>query len=681
MLGVAATVGALAWGILAATRLRGPCPLTERLGLGLALGVALELWLPFLLALAFGVRGGGIASLWVTAALVGLEARRNRSGRRSLVAQVRASLAPGQRAGAIALVLATLAFTAFASYLSWTHSLRERPDGLWTAGYGFGDQAMHATFASSFLHGANLAPPVYPLYAGWPMTYPFVPDFEAASLAGLSVTSSGLSLGNAFALSLAVALVALFLLIVSLARRWTGRGAATGLVAAALFFASGGLGAWEIVTKLLGGASFGFELMARDITQIADHGLVLNNVTTGILLPARNAAFGMALGTAALVLWTRLLDEREAGRESRLEGAVGGVLVGLLPMVHTHSFLALALVGAAWALATLPRGWRAALEWRWALVPLGVVALPQVLWVAHGLHGATSFSDWQPGWESDAFASLIEPKATGLGPGAHVAPRFLFLGLFGTGVVSWLWFWLKNAGVFGALALGSYIFGSSRERTLAAPFAALFFLANLGHIQPWSHDNVKLFAWVWLAFAPLVAGLLARAWAKDLAGKALAVQALALALATGTLALAREAQLESRDAQGQQVAGIRLLDSRAVHFADEVREKTPRDAVILTASNHNHPVPMLAGRTVALGYKGWLWPHGVDYARREGEVARIYSGKPDARALLERIGVGWIVVGPDERAEFRDLNERALAKLAAGPPFVSGLYHLYKVAP
>lgn len=648
MAGVAALAIALAWGTLAATRLGGSRTLAERLGLGIALGLALELWLPFLLAVPLGVRAGSIAALWVSCGLLGFEVGRNRAGGQLLADEVRARLAPGRLVPSLAHASVLSVSAAFLAFLAGTHSLWSRPDGLWTAGYGFGDTAMHATFARSFLHGPGVAPPRYPLFSGWAMTYPFAPDFAVASLESL-----GLSLGGAFGLTLALALVAVLLLLVSLARRWTGRGAIVGLAAAALFFASGGLSAWEVAARLLTGTDPWTAVTTNDITQLADSGYVLNNVTNGILLPARNAAFGMALGAAALVLLIRVVDE---GRAARGDGVVGGVLVGLLPMVHTHSFLALGLVATSWAVTSLASRRREALGelrlWASVLVPIGVVALPQVLWVAWGLRGAASFSSAQLGWESNAFP----PGATGL-----AAIR--------AGVLAWLWFWLKNAGLFGVLSVAAFALGTPRERALAAPFALVFFLCNLGHLQPWSHDNVKLFAWVWLAFAPLVAGLLARAWRHDLPGKALAVQGLVLACATGALVLAREATLE-----------IRLVGTDAIEFADQVRAKTGPEDVILTANAHNHPVPMLAGRVVVLGYKGWLWPHGVPYQEREAQVERIYTAKKDARALLDSLGVGWVVVGPDERTEYPSLDERAIARICGGePPLLFGIYHLYRV--
>jgi hypothetical protein len=631
MLGVVALGLALAWGVIQLSPKLVPAPTSERIGLGLALGLAASLWAPFVFALGLGLVGGAIAAMALFLVLIARDVARDRAAWRERLSRWRRPLA-GVGTPDLALLAATGAFATLAGSLCYTHSLRARPGGLWTAGYAYGDLAMHATFANSFLYGGNLAPPRYPLCAGWPMSYPFVPDFQVASL-----TSLGLNLGAAFGLTLAVALVVLFLNVVSLARRIrSSDSVVSALVVAALFFASGGLGFWEVVAAATHGATFEQAVLARDLTNTPEDGLVLNNVVTGILVPARNAAFGMALGAAALVAALRFLDEEL--RPTRL-AILGGALAGSLPLIHSHSFLAVGGIVLVWALSSAAPRELALKRWAWLFVPLGLVALPQVLWIRHGLAGAEGFVQWRPGWESDA-----------TGPGG------------------WLLFWFKNTGVAGVLAVAGLLVAPPRERILALPFVGIFVACNLGQFQPWSHDSVKLFAWVELAGAVLGASALAKLWGRDTAGKALAVQAFLLAVATGTLALGREVTLD-----------VPLMDQAAVQFASVVRERTPPGAVFLTSTHHNHPVPVLAGRTVVLGYKGWVWPHGVPFGDREVEVEAIYRAKPEARALLEKLGVDWVVVGPDEEQEFPGLKEAFFRGIALEPPVVSGPYRIYRV--
>jgi hypothetical protein len=61
------------------------------------------------------------------------------------------------------------------------------------------------------------------------------------------------------------------------------------------------------------------------------------------------------------------------------------------------------------------------------------------------------------------------------------------------------------------------------------------------------------------------------------------------------------------------------------------------------------------------------------------DAKEIYEGKPAARALLDRYRVDWVCVGPPEHVQWKNLDERSIAKLALEPPLVYGDYRLYRV--
>jgi uncharacterized membrane protein len=48
-----------------------------------------------------------------------------------------------------------------------------------------------------------------------------------------------------------------------------------------------------------------------------------------------------------------------------------------------------------------------------------------------------------------------------------------------------------------------------------------------------------------------------------------------------------------------------------------------------------------------MAYRGWLWSQGYDYAAAERDVARMLETADTA--LLDRYGVDYAVLGPDER--------------------------------
>jgi len=89
-------------------------------------------------------------------------------------------------------------------------------------------------------------------------------------------------------------------------------------------------------------------------------------------------------------------------------------------------------------------------------------------------------------------------------------------------------------------------------------------------------------------------------------------------------------------------------------------------------------VPMVAGRRIVLGYRGWLWTYGLDVAPVLADVRAIYAGAAGAEELLRRYRVDYVVVGPGER-ESLHADEAFFA--ARYPLLVSrGAYRVFRVA-
>jgi hypothetical protein len=96
-------------------------------------------------------------------------------------------------------------------------------------------------------------------------------------------------------------------------------------------------------------------------------------------------------------------------------------------------------------------------------------------------------------------------------------------------------------------------------------------------------------------------------------------------------------------------------------MAETVKLKTPARAIFLTAFNHNHWLPALTGRQIIMGYPGWLWTYGIDYLPRQNEVDQIYLGSLQAKTLIEKYDLDYVVIGPDEKTTFPQLNEAYFA--------------------
>ncbi len=121
--------------------------------------------------------------------------------------------------------------------LLFVHTLSTDGAGNLNAGFltVWADWAQHLTTASSFAVGHNL-PPQNPLFSGQALRYPFLPDFQSATLVTL-----GASPAAALALPGALLAICITLLVVAVAVR-LGVGVGAGVIAAAICLIGGGLG-------------------------------------------------------------------------------------------------------------------------------------------------------------------------------------------------------------------------------------------------------------------------------------------------------------------------------------------------------------------------------------------------------------------------------------------------------
>jgi len=74
-------------------------------------------------------------------------------------------------------------------------------------------------------------------------------------------------------------------------------------------------------------------------------------------------------------------------------------------------------------------------------------------------------------------------------------------------------------------------------------------------------------------------------------------------------------------------------------------------AVFAVGLQHNHPIPVLAGRRVVASYPAWVWSHGLSAEQRERDLRAVFALAPAATDLLAAYGVDYVVVGPNEREQ------------------------------
>jgi hypothetical protein len=503
---------------------------------------------------------------------------------------------PRPAMGAFALIVLAVFALRFAIF--WAGAYRYDDSGLHAANTGlWADWALHIGDVSSFVYGQNF-PPQHPRYIGEPYAYHYLTSVTAAAM---------VKLGAKIPFSLALQSFLLTLLILlgvwAFARRITGRSGAAAL-AVSLFFLGGTLG-WLLVARDLDATK---QFWATIINSPWSHpaqeqaNFRFQNLYFSLLQPQRSFLYGVPI--ALLVLSLLHAGVREGRRGAFI---LAGAVAGLLPFASLSTLLSLALITPFLFLLFPSRNWIAYFG-LWT-----AVAAPQ-LWIQQGGGaGAASAFRVQLGW---------------------IAPPD-----------PWIWFWLKNSGIFIPLLILALLDRSLLDRTgrrFLLAFMPAFALANIFVFQPWDWDNTKVLLYWYLGGAIAVSALLARAWTTRLAKVAVITALLTLTL-SGLLVhlnqfLGRERTL--------------LLTAEELEIARMVRERTAPGSVFAVGLQHNHPVPMLSGRKVLMSYPGWLWSQGYDYAARERDLREIFALAPRAQEHIQRYGIDYLVVGPWERSQF-----------------------------
>ncbi|HEY8598309.1 MAG TPA: hypothetical protein VIL85_07750, partial [Thermomicrobiales bacterium] len=198
------------------------------------------------------------------------------------------------------------------------------------------------------------------------------------------------------------------------------------------------------------------------------------------------------------------------------------------------------------------------------------------------------------------------------------------------------------------------LFVALASRTLVAPaarkflwaFMPTFAICNLIVFRPWDWDNTKFFFYWFLAVCILVAALLTRTWREYPSPLIRIILASIVLSMTLSGLLVNYQQLSGKDRNI-------LLSAEELTVAEQVRALTPPHATFATGTQHNHPVPVLAGRRVIMSYTGWLFAFGINYTERQRDVQAIYALAANTPALLNKYDTDYVVIGPGERREFK----------------------------
>ncbi len=568
---------------------------------------------------------------------------------------------------------AVLGVWLFFCYLVW-HSFRWEGGAVYSSQATYGDMSMHLSFITSLANQGDF-PPDYSLLPGTRLSYPFLSDSISATLYQL-----GAPLWFAYELPMWAAGAQVVLGAYAFFARLTG-GRALAAMAWVLFFFNGGLGflyflggGWDNFTRI-------FTAFYETPTNLVEENVRWVNVIVDMMLPQRATLFGWALLFPALYLLYRGVFEGAARHF-----LWAGLLAGAMPMVHTHSFLALGVVCGVWLLFSLSRA-REDLAARvgkvlvlWGLLgfcllkelvrgredsPWFLAAAGGVLLLCLGTAGVFSARAFRRGEGKALLGTWGVLLAAAL---ALALPQLCFWtfqqageggflrGHFGwvIGEDGYLPFYLKNLGLAFPLALGGLLLARGRDFFKLAPALGVWLLAELVEFQPNDYDNNKL---LYPAFAFLCCGA-AQCLARGLellrsrrARQGAAAGVLAAASLSAALTMGREA-----------VASYQVFSGGALELAQWVQENTAPQALVLTDTRHNNEIASLAGRNVVCGSPSYLYYHGLPYGEREQAARAMYESPEGARGLVENLGVDYILLSDFERASYQ-VDQEALDRL------------------
>lgn len=581
-----------------------------RAWLGTALGMLLQMQLPALFAYAVGYTMA--AHYAALAAMLALYALcfflRDRRPTRQMSQADRRQLA--------VMAAVCLPLTVLSAYLQYTHMLMPAQDGsLWCGQSTYGDLCMHLAFVTSMKD--MVFPPTYSLLSGTALSYPYLTDSLSTSLYML-----GLPLNLALVVPGTLLMALVYAGYMLLAQQILGGRHKAVAVAALFFFFNGGLGFF-----------YDFDLAFRDgfarVSEIftgyyktpanqPDLNLRFSNVIADLMIPQRALLGGWAMGIPALYLLISAAKEK-----SMRQTVLLALWAGALPMVHTHTFLALGLFSGGYLIGRMvcrreDRRWLLGMAGIYLTLTL-VLALPQVM--------------------GNAVRQTLE--------GGSLRLQFNWVNNSGgRGLIDgYFWFWIKNAGPAFILMICACL--NARRRgylDVVLGMAAIFVVAETVLFQPNEYDNNKLF-YIWFMFAAILAadyGSIVMQRLAGLRGRAL-ICALLLWAGTfsGALSIARET-----------VSGYQLFSSTAVDAAEWIEANTQKDALFLTGQQHINPVCSLAGRQIVCGSDLYVFFHGLDYSRQAQDCRLFYEDPRGSADVLTRYGIDYIFVSDYERADF-----------------------------
>lgn len=584
-----------------------------------------------------------------------------------------------------------------------SHTILSRDGAIWTGQCTYGDMNMHLGFITSIANQGTF-PPEYSILPGVKLAYPFLCDSISSS-----IYVFGSSLRIAYMLPMIFAVAQVFFGFYMLAEVWL-KDKTKSCVAWILFIFNGGFGFIYFMNGLVKDSSTFtniFTSFYTTPTNYVDQNVRWTNVIADMLLPQRATLFGWAMLFGVLALLYRAVQEKKTSYF-----IVAGIIGGGLPLIHTHSFMALGLICMIWVLADFyftahkeenMEGKRNVLA-KYIVISgmifmsvlqylpyfqnhvetLGVVlavlfageVCAAVCYYFYVVIGKGELNTVLRTWGIFllivmvcAIPQLVNWTFEQVGSGES----------FVRGVFNWsnegdiyLWFYLKNIGLMAILAVPAFIYSKKKDFFTVLPAFFIWAIAEVAVFQPNPYDNNKLLLVAYGLLCCMVADFVInvarkiRPLAKG-GSHVFVASVLVICSISALLTLGRE-----------YVSEYELYSAAQVKACEYIEENTKEDDVILTNTRHNNAIASLTGRNIVCGAGTFLFYHGLNYQDRESEVNQMYINPAGTTDLLKKYNVSYILVGDDERASYPEMDENVFQSMYECVYSEDGVF-LYKV--
>lgn len=571
-----------------------------------------------------------------------------------------------------ASIIIFASFVIFAYCLN-THTILLNSDGsLHTGQATYSDMNMHIGFITSIAK-QHTFPPEYSIYPGVKLAYPFLSDSISSSLYLL-----GASLRVAYIIPMLVAVMQVFGGFYCFIKFWFKKGS-VAFVAFILFFYDGGFGFIHFLNKVNFSKNF-TEFYFTPIS-IGDYNYRWAQIIANMLIPQRATLFGWAVLFPLLAFLYYAKENR-----SIKSFLIAGIMAAGLPMIHTHSFLALGIICVVWLFWDMYKEKESYL----------LLKLAGIIWVVFffllriyndktGLIEKNGFIIMIAGlgiiavlfvkeivlcFKNSTIKSYIQTWGVFLIPVILFAlPQLLFWTFgqaSGDGFLrshfnwsnandNYFIFYLKNIGITFLIFFPAWVSAKKKELQTASPMLLIFFIAELVVFQPNEYDNNKLLFVAFVFMCGIVSDFVIKLFEKNwniILKCALAVSLLFVGVFSSGMTIAREC-----------VSDYELYSKAQVDATEYIEKNTDERAVFLTGDNHNNAVAALTGRSIVCGADTFLCYHGINTVERKSEVANMYADPVGNKELYKKYNVSYIFVSDVETDEFQ-INFEGLGQIA-----------------